>query len=722
MPRRRFTSVFAFLVLAALFASRPLHAKDYYLGSQASKQGGTAVANIAALNALVLRPGDTVSFQGGESFAGPILLEEEDAGTSTQPIVIKSYGTGRATILGGTGSALKIYNAAGYTIRDLDLVGSGADTNNASGLEAGVYLPDNSKLDHLRFERMKISGFKTGVEIWAWYSTAKVAYPGFRNVSLLELEVCSNRSDGIKSWGTWITNDDGTRYSHSDFYIADCRVYDNRGDPTSTSHTGSGIVISGVDRGTIEYCVAHDNGGRGPATGGGPFGIWVWEVNGFTLQHNLVYNQKSSSNLDGGAYDLDGGSSNCVVQYNYSYNNEGPAIGLIQFSGASPLAKNVVRYNISENDARKCPQGALFVAAYSSKYGVNSADIYGNTFYVSANPKGLKPAVAQVENHNLISGVRVRNNLFHATHNGALITGVKNVTSKVLYQGNNYYGGSHDMAAFRTGGQELLSGAPVGSRVDPKLCAPGQGGTITDPLQLPAITAYRLQSGSPLASSGLDLARLFNLAPGTHDFFAQPFSSALPVGAAAAFATEAPVAKEPLPLVSDTFTGSGSISGRTPDSATYAASKWILGQGAVNISNGVATSTNDYVRATINAGHADATVQAKFTLPAAGGYAGLSLRAVDTKNFYFFRFQTSGWVFARVTNGTATTIASGITPFALNKAYTLQADCRGNTITLFIDGVQVHTSTQSAHASSEIFGITSGTKVRFICDNFTVMP
>jgi hypothetical protein len=55
---------------------------------------------------------------------------------------------------------------------------------------------------------------------------------------------------------------------------------------------------------------------------------------------------------------------------------------------------------------------------------------------------------------------------------------------------------------------------------------------VTNPGQLSAIAAYRLQSGSPLATAGLDLATRFGIDPGPRDFFGNPLTSAaLPIGA-----------------------------------------------------------------------------------------------------------------------------------------------------------------------------------------------
>ena len=84
---------------------------------------------------------------------------------------------------------------------------------------------------------MTISGFENGVVIWAWYSTATRAWPGFTDVKLHNLQVFSNRSEGIKTWGTWYADGNGQNFSHSDVSIAHCAVWDNRGDPAANYHT-----------------------------------------------------------------------------------------------------------------------------------------------------------------------------------------------------------------------------------------------------------------------------------------------------------------------------------------------------------------------------------------------------------------------------------------------------------------------------------------------------
>jgi hypothetical protein len=90
------------LLVAALAAAGAGRAADYYVspggddggpGSQLQPWGTTA-----RVNAEDFLAGDRILFAGGESFAGGLLFDDADAGTAAGPIVLTSYGTGRATI------------------------------------------------------------------------------------------------------------------------------------------------------------------------------------------------------------------------------------------------------------------------------------------------------------------------------------------------------------------------------------------------------------------------------------------------------------------------------------------------------------------------------------------------------------------------------------------------------------------------------------------------
>ena len=52
------------------------------------------------------------------------------------------------------------------------------------------------------------------------------------------------------------------------------------------------------------------------------------------------------------------------MQYNYSHDNDGPGYLLLHSSaGARRAGNNIVRYNISQNDARKNDYGAIYWSA-----------------------------------------------------------------------------------------------------------------------------------------------------------------------------------------------------------------------------------------------------------------------------------------------------------------------------------------------------------------------
>jgi hypothetical protein len=104
-----------------------------------------------ALNSADLEPGDRILLAGGTTFTGKLVLGPEDSGTDAQgnlinPVVVTSFGSGRATIAGGDGGAILAYNCGGIEIGRLTLTGSGvaadgSTTNTASGITVYADVP-----------------------------------------------------------------------------------------------------------------------------------------------------------------------------------------------------------------------------------------------------------------------------------------------------------------------------------------------------------------------------------------------------------------------------------------------------------------------------------------------------------------------------------------------------------------------------------------------------
>src|SRR5262245_54983095 len=91
------------LALLCLTASVPsaTYATTYYVSNQGNdKSTGTSSSQpwktIDRVNKQDLNAGDQVLFAGGQTFVGSLSLASEDSGTITSPVVISSYGGGRA--------------------------------------------------------------------------------------------------------------------------------------------------------------------------------------------------------------------------------------------------------------------------------------------------------------------------------------------------------------------------------------------------------------------------------------------------------------------------------------------------------------------------------------------------------------------------------------------------------------------------------------------------
>ena len=69
-------------------------------------------------------------------------------------------------------------------------------------------------------------------------------------------------------------------------------------------------------------------------------GIWTYNSNDVLIQYNESYDNKAG-HIDGDGFDLDGGTTNSILQYNYSHDNDGAGILEAQFAKAQPSTGNI---------------------------------------------------------------------------------------------------------------------------------------------------------------------------------------------------------------------------------------------------------------------------------------------------------------------------------------------------------------------------------------------
>ncbi len=92
-------------------------ATDYYVNTSGSDTNpGTQALpwqTINNVNSTTFGPGDEILFQGGQTFTGPLIFTATSVGTTANPIVVSSYGTGLATI-SSTSDGIDITNTQGF--------------------------------------------------------------------------------------------------------------------------------------------------------------------------------------------------------------------------------------------------------------------------------------------------------------------------------------------------------------------------------------------------------------------------------------------------------------------------------------------------------------------------------------------------------------------------------------------------------------------------------
>ena len=530
-------------LFAACLATAPA-ATTYYLSPTGSDtNSGTSTAapwqTITKVNSGTFNGGDSLLLQGGQSFTGSLVLTRGKilSGTASH-FTVGTYGTGKPTIIStGTGtnsSAILVQGISGVVLQDL-IVRPGTTSP-----QAGIYIHNNSggspAPQDITVQRCDVAGFhfapgNFGGEIFA---------NGFWG-SLTNVKILNNVLHGLS--GPSSPDDNGfTSLGNGknifSLLVQGNTVYDIGG--TAGVFGGSlanGILANGVDGGTLQYNIVHDCGGN-TNTCGGPAGIWAYNSNNVTIQFNEVYNMKPitfTTGCDWSAYDLDGKTTNSVVQYNYSHNNFGP--GLLAYVDGT-WGPNTFRYNISENDDTGNVDGGP-ISIGGTKVG-GLLQIYNNTVYdgsPQSTTNGHSPIYGPYTSGTWATGSMIKDNIFYVTN--------KNKWGYVdhiyfpyqpqanLTLDNNVYYVTIATPRWRWGGTDYTTFAAYQTATgfdahslttDPKLVAPGTSGTLSWNPTLangpqPEPNEYALQNTSPLFGVGADLT---SISPGTRDYFGQP--------------------------------------------------------------------------------------------------------------------------------------------------------------------------------------------------------
>lgn len=523
-------SVRRFVSLALLGVPLRAGATVYYVSPAGSDSAaGTSEAepwkSLGRVNAQVLAPGDQVLLEGGQTFTGGLSLDAADAGNTVDPVILDSYGTGRAVIASGSSRGVYVYNTAGVTVRNLTFEGAGAGATSAAGIEFYNDLGGATRLPHVYVEDVEVSGYRHGILVGGWNGSS-----GFDEVRVSGTSAHDNERSGFSTYTE-------TAQGITNLTVVDSLFFDNAGDAAFAGPSGGGVMLGGVAGATLERNQAYGNGGDGKP-GQGAAGFFVTSSTGVVLQDNESWRNRANGTAGGAGYALDAGTTDSVIQYSYTHDNDGSGISLAQGTGSDRWGGNVVRYTVSENDARANGFGAITAGTLGGPF--DGCDVVGNTVYISPAAAGTVSAVSLTSGS---PGFQFVNNLFVTAGGEPLVRAAAGQTN-VRFVGNGYWssgapflvewegGAQTALAEWRaSAGQETVGGADVGIAADPRLAAPGKGGTVAGG-GLATLVAYTLQAASPMLDAGLDPAD-FGVDAGGRDLYGAlaPQGSAYDVGA-----------------------------------------------------------------------------------------------------------------------------------------------------------------------------------------------
>lgn len=454
---------------------------------------------LARVSRQQLQPGDQVLLRRGSVWEEGLRLRGR--ATLSQPIVLGGYGDGpRPRINGGQTHAISADEPiSGWRIEGLELTSANDlnPTRRILGGTCGIHFTQSELCQGLVIQDCLIHDTSgPGVYLLATGDPKAV----FRQVTIERCEV-SRASCGIQFWAHPTF---GTDYFPG-FHIAHCLVHDIGGD---------GIVPFCGRDGVVEYCTAFRTGLGVAPDNHSPVAIWFAWARNCIIQYCEAYdNRTGGRGADGGGFDLDGGCADCVLQYNYSHDNEGAGYLICSWDPTQwPCTGAVCRFNVSINDGLANDYASIFF------WQADGSRVYNNTC--------LTRHASPLKFHSDTRGHLIANNIFLVDSQDDLP-----LAKSAFDIATNTF--SHNLWWRASGGLRFdLPGGRITSLEELARLVGAEGELAADPrLADPAHGDVHLQDDSPCIGAGLRLPDM-----GPRDYYGAPIPATGPVdiGCAAA--------------------------------------------------------------------------------------------------------------------------------------------------------------------------------------------
>lgn len=473
--------------MVSLIATISAHASSYYVDSVAGNDNnsGTSSATpwqtLSKANSRTYVAGDHILFKAGSSWTGQLLLL--GSGASGNPIVVDMYGNGDKPKFNANGTkanTIFFKNQSYWEINNLDVSNTGSSYADRRGISINI---DNGSTANHFYIRNCLVHDVTGDVKWIGGDTANNSTGITFNTGWL----ASKRTGGIvfdvQSNGNGRFNDiliDGCTINKCSFAAISIKGYNERnsaGDTNWHPHTnvtiqnssinqsGSSLACNGIYLTSTKTGVIQNN----VVANAGTCGIELYYCDTVTVQKNETFGTvKKAGGADYNGIDPDKGTTNIVVQYNYSHGN-GDGILICNFAGYDTAT---IRYNIMQNNSRY----GLYLHSDSG----GSTKIYNNVVYASST----SAKVCYGYGDALLASYSIRNNIFYSS----VTTASPSTSSTITYDYNAYYG----MAAVSSDTHKITT--------NPLFVSPGSGGT-----GIGTVSGYKLQPGSPCINHGVSI-------------------------------------------------------------------------------------------------------------------------------------------------------------------------------------------------------------------------
>jgi hypothetical protein len=555
-----------------------IHNFDFYwaaAGNDANdcSSPATPCLTIARLNSFPFPNNATAHLNGGDTFAGGIVV-------SNANLTITSYGTGQAIVSSGNSAAcVSATNIDNVKINNITCTGGGTATNLTDGIL--IYNSSTGSAAYVAptITNNTISGYGANcvdIIVAGTGGTSTSKFSGTTNINGNTLHDCTGNAPAVAAPGSSglglnacvrVIRGQYT-FAFDTVNINNNTIFNCQGPTVATTFgTGFGIWLSDVGQGcSVSNNLIHDTGLHN-GTSPGPAGLILLRISpsntGCVLRFNEVYNSNSGVSGDGNCLDLDLGTNNVTVQYNFVHDCTVSGYQTGNFGGSN--TNNIFRFNIwqgsySNSEGGMSLQEGANTSGDGQPNGFRNIAVYNNTFIANGlfgTGANTQSVCAFGSGGGAVNPFQVNfsNNICFTANTAAIpariVLNLAAPNSFVL-TGNDYFsagGGAMPSVTVDNGVTIMTSLAALHAAGFEQTPGPINVGTIgnpnftgTPPLAIPC-GGYNgtCPAGATLANGttagkgkGLNLNSLYSFNVGTQDYYGNAVTNTtLPIGAAA---------------------------------------------------------------------------------------------------------------------------------------------------------------------------------------------